>query len=146
MLLLIVPGLALAGCERGFPDAPSGTTISEHDFVAAMAAILVEAPAHQDSRLPEAERDRILREMGLVPGDLLTFAEVHGSDVSYMLSVWTQVDAAFLEALNENAVEPGAEAESGAESGEDPAGTERPGGADGPGAAGSPGSDEGPGR
>jgi hypothetical protein len=133
LAVLILPGLALAGCERGFPAAPSGPTISEHEFVAGMVAILVEAPAHQDSRLPDAERDRILREMGLVPADLVTFAEVHGSDVSYMLSVWTRVDEAFLEAMNEAVVEPGGGDEAGPGSPEGPRSPEGPGFPEGPG-------------
>jgi hypothetical protein len=159
-VLVILSGLALAGCERGFPTPPAEPTISEDLFVAAMVAILSEAPSHQDSRLPEAERDRILREMGLVPADLVTFAEVHGSDVSYMLSVWTRVDAAFLEALNDAAVEPGGPGGPGGAGGpggpgvpdadapgsaEGPGAVDGPGGADGPGSAARPGSPDGPG-
>jgi hypothetical protein len=138
LVLLVLLGLVLAGCERGFPVPASESTISEDQFVAAMAAILSEAPAHQDSRLPEEERDHILREMGLEPGDLVTFAEVHGTDVTYMLSVWTRVDSAFLAAMSEAATEPG---------GEDAPGAPNPGAAP-PGAVlpWGPGSGDGPGR
>jgi hypothetical protein len=61
------------------------------EFVTAMAELHHAVNHTLDGELDPAARARILDEVGVVPDDLITFAEVYGGDVSFMLTVWDSV-------------------------------------------------------
>jgi hypothetical protein len=82
-----------AACDPGFPAPGGGPTISEDAFVETVVELRRAAAHWEARRLPEGERDSILRARGVSQDDLFLFVEVHGPDVPYMSQVWTRIDA-----------------------------------------------------
>jgi hypothetical protein len=89
--LVLGVGLLLAGCTGGDPAADRPSTISEDMFVAAMAQLNHARTGTLDGELTNEERARILARHGLEEDDLLTFAEVHGGEIAFMLRILDEV-------------------------------------------------------
>lgn len=84
--------LAASACDPGFPSSEGDAPIDRETFVAVYVELRIEALRWDGGRLPEAERDRILREHGVTADDLRGFVQTHGRNVPYMTEVWTEVD------------------------------------------------------
>jgi hypothetical protein len=93
LLVLLPPSQALLGCgpESTDPDRPP--TISREAFVDAYVALRIAALQDPRQRLEPGEKTRILAQRNLSEEDLLTFAEVHGTDVPFMRDIWQEVDS-----------------------------------------------------
>ena len=85
--------LCLAGCGGAGSGPPAGETISRETFVEAYHRLRTEALRSPDMEIGIQVRDSILAEMGITDGDLLTFAEVWGSDGDFMIGIWEEVDS-----------------------------------------------------
>ena len=90
--------VAAAGCEE--EDPPVGT-ISREAFVETYVALRVEQlrGAFGDP-LPAEDRERVLADQGVTEEELLTFAEVHGPDVTFMERLWEDVEKRLEEVRN----------------------------------------------
>jgi hypothetical protein len=78
-------------CGGESPSSGQPPTIAEEAFVAAMAELHHARLTVLDGELSDGDRARILARHGLEAADLLTFAEVHGGDVTYMVRVLDDV-------------------------------------------------------
>lgn len=59
----------------------------------AYVALRIAALQDPRQRLEPGEKTRILAQRNLSEEDLLTFAEVHGTDVPFMRDIWQEVDS-----------------------------------------------------
>ena len=98
--------LAAAGCGDEGPAA----TISREVFVETYVALRVaELSERTDDGIPAEARERVLAERGVTEDELLTFAEVHGSDVNFMEQLWDDVENRLEEIRNaRDMTDPGA--------------------------------------
>jgi hypothetical protein len=81
----------LTGCGSRENLAVENAAISHLTFVTAMAE-LAHATTHTlDGAMDASARSAILARVGVEPQDLLTFVEVYGDDVTFMLAVWDEV-------------------------------------------------------
>lgn len=91
--------LAAAGCEE--EGAPAETTIGREVFVETYVALRVaQLRGSAGDPLPAEDRERVLAENGVTEQELLTFAEVHGSDVTFMERLWEDVEKRLEEVRN----------------------------------------------
>lgn len=67
-------------------------TVDRETFVQVYVELRVAALESSDANLAEEDRERILQRHGVSAEDLISFAEVHGADPDYMLSVWTEIE------------------------------------------------------
>jgi hypothetical protein len=88
---LLVGSIVMVSCASEVDDYRQPWTIQEATFVAVMAELQHATNHTLDGALDPASRNAILERMGVQPDDLLTFADVHGPDVTYMLMIWTEV-------------------------------------------------------
>jgi len=84
-------GLVLASGACAQPEGPESGSLDRATFVDAWVDLRTAALASPAREISPTERDRILAERGVTQEELLTFAEVHGSDVSYMKEIWDEV-------------------------------------------------------
>lgn len=90
--------LAAAGCEE---EGAPAETIGREAFVETYVALRVaQLRGSGSDPLPADERERVLAENGVTEEDLLTFAEVHGPDVSFMEQLWEEVESRLEEIRN----------------------------------------------
>ncbi|HSM06785.1 MAG TPA: hypothetical protein VK858_19320 [Longimicrobiales bacterium] len=86
--LLIAAGTTACGPDDGaMPE-----TLDRETFVAVMVELRKAALAESDATLRPSEREQILGGHGVTEEDLLTFAEVHGQDPTYMAEVWRDIE------------------------------------------------------
>ena len=98
--------LVAAACEEdGGPE-----TISREVFVETYVALRVaELGGSRGDLIPAEERERVLAEKGVTEEELLTFAEMHGPDVTFMEQVWEDVERRLEEIRNASDItDPGA--------------------------------------
>ena len=99
--------LAAAGCEE---EQPPAETISREVFVETYVGLRVaQLRGAFGDPLPPEERERVLAENGVTEEELLTFAEVHGADVTFMERLWEDVERRFEEVRNapDTPIDPG---------------------------------------
>ncbi len=72
-------------------DPPPPETIDRESFVQAYVALRTAALQRGAASVDGPVRDTVLRESGVTEEELLTFAEVHGEDFTFMQSIWTEV-------------------------------------------------------
>lgn len=94
---LAVAALLLGACA---PEAPD--TIARDTFVQVYVELRVAALDRDDATLTAADRERILSSHGITEDDLLSFAEVHSQDPTFMRAVWSEIE----ERLNTDSVDP----------------------------------------
>jgi hypothetical protein len=87
---LLVNTVACSG-ETSGPS--SGETISRQQFIEAYHQLRREGLRSPTMEIGLEARDRILEELGLTEDDLLTFADVWGSNPEVMVSIWEEVDS-----------------------------------------------------
>lgn len=99
--------LLAAGCdEDGEPETVSREVFAE-TYVALRVAELTEGG---DEGISAGARERVLAEKGVTEEDLLTFAEVHGPNVSFMEQLWEDVEKRLEELRNtQDMTDPGAD-------------------------------------
>ncbi len=93
-VLAMALGLAtvLLACEPDIPSSEGEAPVDRGTFIEAYVELRLEALKWDGGRLPEEERDRILRELGVSADDLRAFVQVHGRNVPFMADVWTEVE------------------------------------------------------
>jgi hypothetical protein len=84
-------GACLAGCH-GSASGPDADTIDSETFISSYvdlraATVSLDTPGALDSA-----RTAILARHGVTQQDLLTFADVHGEDATFMRAVWDEVE------------------------------------------------------
>lgn len=86
--------LSLLGCSST-PEEGAGReeTISRDAFMEAYMELRVVGLSVGGREMTLSIRNQVLDSLGLTPEDLLHFVEVHGTDVDYMRSLWTEVDS-----------------------------------------------------
>lgn len=96
--VVVVLALAAGGaaCDPGFPTSEGTPPIDRETFIDTYVALRTEAMRWEGTRVPAAERDRILAEKGVTAEDLRGFIEVHGRNVPYMSLVWAEVESRLL--------------------------------------------------
>lgn len=92
--LAVALGLAslLVACEPDIPSSEGEAPVDRETFIETYVELRLEALKWDGGRLPEEERDRILRELGVTADDLRAFVQVHGRNVPFMADVWTEVE------------------------------------------------------
>lgn len=93
-VLAVALGLAslLVACEPDIPSSEGEAPVDRETFIETYVELRLEALKWDGGRLPEEERDRILRELGVTADDLRAFVQVHGRNVPFMADVWTDVE------------------------------------------------------
>lgn len=92
--LAVALGLAslLVACEPDIPSSEGEAPVDRETFIETYVELRLEALKWDGGSLPEDERDRILRELGVTADDLRAFVQVHGRNVPFMADVWTEVE------------------------------------------------------
>jgi len=85
--------LAATSCggETSTPSAQGG--LDRETFVATYVDLRAVAIRSDSFAITDAQRATILSRHGVTEETLLGFAEIHGEDVSFMRSVWDEVEA-----------------------------------------------------
>ena len=99
--------LAAPGCEE---EGPPAETIGREAFVETYVALrTAQLRGAFGDPLPAEDRERVLAEQGVTEEELLTFAEVHGPDVTFMERLWEDVEKRLEEIRNapDATVDPG---------------------------------------
>jgi len=101
--------LSSSACTGAGSNPQEDLAIPREDFVQAYYQLRVEGLRSPEMEISLEERNRILDDLGLTEDDLLTFAEVWGSDGEVMQGIWQEVDSLMREARRERAEDPSIE-------------------------------------
>jgi hypothetical protein len=85
--------LTTGGCTGETSGPSRGDTISREQFIEAYHELRREGLRSPSMEIGLEARDRILENLGLTEEDLLTFAEVWGSDPEVMQGLWEELDS-----------------------------------------------------
>lgn len=86
--VILVTATLLAGCA----DAePAVDTIDRQLFIDTWVELRAEAINARRGAVDTSARASILNRMQVTEEDLITFAEVHGADGTYMREIWSEI-------------------------------------------------------
>lgn len=81
----------LVGCTRPDPSAP-GATLDREAFIATYVDLRMTALAASEALISDSARAGVLERHGVTENQLTGFVEAHGADVTFMRSVWDEVE------------------------------------------------------
>ncbi len=91
----VLASLVFGGCGRQAESTP----ISREAFLDAYVALRTAELSSTAAVIAEETRDSILTAMGIDHEDMLAFVEVHGDDVGFMETVWSEAQNRMVELI-----------------------------------------------
>jgi len=90
--LLLLAAATACGGDGAEPATEAPATVSREVFVSTYVDLRLAALRDSVGTITTDQRERILAEHGVTPGELVRFVEAHGDDLGYMRDVWNDVD------------------------------------------------------
>jgi hypothetical protein len=99
--------LALAaGCDDGILGSGRGQSLPRDTFMETMVELRLSAyRENNDGVLPPGAHEEILSRNGVSVEEMVGFIEVHGRDIPFMDSLWTEIDGHVRAGLEARTVE-----------------------------------------